>query len=574
MSYKGLKVFDYVDYIDQGTFGIIERYRVPSNISKNSRWRLLKGREIAVKTLSTREKVNYKSEIKTIQVLPRSQGLLQYYGEIVDNGYVHIVMEYIEHGDLHKMTYKIPQVDPAEYLIILREIFKYMALGLRDMHAKSLVHQDIKPANVLIKSISPWQVVLADFGSLYAIKEDDPPDWLQTTYYYAAPEQVDGHYGNPKSDIWSLAMTFISIARGGKNPFEQEESDANVFDKIRNRTVVTYVSKRCFLFQIKEASELLYGMLKQDPKSRLSAEDVLNHAFIQGSSFSDRHKQGYAPLVRPPEHAPVNPRATAPYPDAFDGTLYPVVNYDTGVQHNMREVPDVSAHSHNGKYRPPTASKRPTYRPPTADHQYSERQAYNPPAADQNYLGRPTYKPPTAGPKVISYHSETNFSNNARRGPGSAKPREGQSYTGPSKKSGMTPSMGGLSIRNTPSYQQGRAVHGTLLSSNQRTSGPPPASIRQFDRLNSDIDDQVMRRNNESRIAPSPAQRPQRTREDHSDKPTFRPPSASRKRSRRVSTSIQVGSVEIVNTVRQTRHRKAAATPVEPIEPVHRLRHR
>lgn len=47
-------------------------------------------------------------------------------------------------------------------------------------------------------------------------------------------------------------MTFISIARGGKNPFEQGESDANVFDKIRNRTVVTYVSKRCFLFQIKE----------------------------------------------------------------------------------------------------------------------------------------------------------------------------------------------------------------------------------------------------------------------------------------------------------------------------------
>ena len=37
------------------------------------------------------------------------------------------------------------------------------------------------------------------------MKKDKPPSWLQTTYHYAAPEQVDGYYGNPKSDIWSLA---------------------------------------------------------------------------------------------------------------------------------------------------------------------------------------------------------------------------------------------------------------------------------------------------------------------------------------------------------------------------------
>ena len=29
------------------------------------------------------------------------------------------------------------------------------------------------------------------------MKKDKPPSWLQTTYHYAAPEQVDGHYGNP-----------------------------------------------------------------------------------------------------------------------------------------------------------------------------------------------------------------------------------------------------------------------------------------------------------------------------------------------------------------------------------------
>lgn len=72
-------------------------------------------------------------------------------------------MEYVSGGDMQTYLTTHGRIQPRD----VKFISKQMLQGLQLMHENKMVHLDLKPANLLIKSGSrdgSWWVKIADFG--------------------------------------------------------------------------------------------------------------------------------------------------------------------------------------------------------------------------------------------------------------------------------------------------------------------------------------------------------------------------------------------------------------------------
>lgn len=116
------------------------------------------------------------------------------YGEFLP-GKEGILMEYVEGRTLSDYLAEKPSLKSR------RRVFEQLLEALAYLHRKGIVHNDLKPSNLLITA-SGNSLKLIDFG----LSDDDSHFLLKTpgcTNEYAAPELKDSRRSNCRSDIYS-----------------------------------------------------------------------------------------------------------------------------------------------------------------------------------------------------------------------------------------------------------------------------------------------------------------------------------------------------------------------------------
>ncbi|MEC3915055.1 serine/threonine-protein kinase [Nocardia sp. CDC160] len=120
-----------------------------------------------------------------------------------------IVMELVAGGSLADKLAEGPM--PA---VQAARVGRGILAGLRAAHAVGVLHRDVKPPNVLLRT--DGSPVLTDFG-IAAV--NDLTGLTSTgsvvgSLPYVAPERLQGHEGNPASDLWSLGLVLFAAVEG------------------------------------------------------------------------------------------------------------------------------------------------------------------------------------------------------------------------------------------------------------------------------------------------------------------------------------------------------------------------
>jgi len=143
----------------------------------------------------------------------------------------YMVMEYIPAGTLKNFMGKpVPWKDAVRIVVPL-------AKALSFAHQKSLIHRDVKPANILI-TVS-GQPILSDFGIAKVLEADESHTLTATgvgigTPAYMSPEQGLGQKNiDGRTDIYSLGIVLFELITGRK-PYIADTPEAVVNKQIND----------------------------------------------------------------------------------------------------------------------------------------------------------------------------------------------------------------------------------------------------------------------------------------------------------------------------------------------------
>jgi len=132
---------------------------------------------------------------------------------------LYIAMRYIEGTDLELLLTEHGPVELDHALSIMGQV----AAALDVAHAAGLVHRDVKPANILL-SDDNRHAYLADFGltkRFAAPSAATQAGHFLGTFFYAAPEQIEGKDVDGRTDQYALGCVLHQMLTGNP-PFVGE----------------------------------------------------------------------------------------------------------------------------------------------------------------------------------------------------------------------------------------------------------------------------------------------------------------------------------------------------------------
>lgn len=143
----------------------------------------------------------------------KSAHLLQPRAQSRKRNYLYIVTEFVEGKTLRQWMMDNPEPD----VDAVRDIIEQTARGLQVMHRQEMLHQDLRPENIMIDSSGTVRII--DFGStcvagVAEIYTPNEQQHIRGTLQYTAPEYLLGELGTVSSDLYSLGVIAYEMLSG------------------------------------------------------------------------------------------------------------------------------------------------------------------------------------------------------------------------------------------------------------------------------------------------------------------------------------------------------------------------
>lgn len=202
-----------------------------------------------------------------------------------------VAMEYVDGQTLAQWMVDHPRPDVDS----VRRIALQVAKGLHAMHRREMLHQDLRPANVMIDSAGTARII--DLGSTHVagLAESGREPQAATiagTLQYTAPEYFLGQGGDERSDLFSLAVLCYEML-SGQLPFGLQVTQLRTPADLRRLRYVPLRHHRPDLPTWLDA--VLQRALQPDAARRQQAVSELAHDLQSpGPSF---HRHRAPPLV-------------------------------------------------------------------------------------------------------------------------------------------------------------------------------------------------------------------------------------------------------------------------------------
>lgn len=222
----------------------------------------------------------FREEFSRVCNLNHTNILRPFSYDIAEGIHPYLVLPYCSNGSCASLVGKMAEEE-------MRKFIHDVAAGLSYLHnlPKPMIHQDIKPGNILIDNLGKY--VITDFGistnlhrtltrrSMSASNEGSG------TTAYMAPER----FGTKTTaiianDIWSLGATLYELATG-EVPFG--EFGGLTQSKVHKPAPI----KGNYSNEIKE---LIYACLSEEPWERPSADDILNKQIVRPEHRGKKRK--------------------------------------------------------------------------------------------------------------------------------------------------------------------------------------------------------------------------------------------------------------------------------------------
>ncbi|MEU6431488.1 serine/threonine-protein kinase [Microbispora sp. NPDC046973] len=132
-----------------------------------------------------------------------------------DGSTAYLVMRFVDGEPLDRLLMRLGRIgaEPA------MELIAQAASALQAVHERGIVHRDVKPGNLLVRS--DGTLVLTDFGIARADQGSRLTDagMVLGTAAYCAPEQAEGAPVTPAVDIYALGVVAYECL-AGQRPFD------------------------------------------------------------------------------------------------------------------------------------------------------------------------------------------------------------------------------------------------------------------------------------------------------------------------------------------------------------------
>jgi len=214
-------------------------------------------------------------EVAIMASLPDHPALVRLRAAYEDAEAVHLVMELCDGGELFDRIVARGRYTERAAAAAARTV----AEVVRACHAHGVMHRDLKPENFLYAGKSEdAQLKAIDFGLSVFFKPGERFTEIVGSPYYMAPEVLRRNYG-PEVDIWSAGV-ILYILLCGVPPFWAETEQGVARAILRGSLDL----QREPWPRISEgAKSLVRQMLQMDPRKRPTAQQVLEHPWLQNA---------------------------------------------------------------------------------------------------------------------------------------------------------------------------------------------------------------------------------------------------------------------------------------------------